>query len=605
MSREVSMNKDILGASSLSSSLLVVLLLAVGGCLAAAEEGPDGDATGGVGDGSGGVAGSGGSAATGGTGGNAGTGGIAGCGSAAACDDGDPCTNNVCDLVAGTCDNPALPDGARCVDGNSPGKCMEGICVGVCTDINCDDGNPCTSDACDALSGVCINARLAESTSCDAGGDAGMCSDGVCLGICDAMLVDCDDGNQCTEDLCEDTTGDCSNRPRPNGAECRLGGFPGRCVSGVCVDAQLCRLVVCSDGNDCTEDVCNELDASCSYPNKADGAECAAGNDPGRCRSGVCQGLCEGVDCDDDNPCTSDICDPSNGSCPNPDKDDGTRCVDGDQPGKCSGGLCVGICADIDCDDGDPCTIDACDEVSGACTNSKATEGTGCEVDGIPGLCLSDVCVGLCDGIVDCSDGEECTEDRCEPTDGTCSNPNLPDDAECDFGGFPGRCSSGLCVDAELCRTVDCSDDNDCTDDICNRLDASCTNPPKGDGTDCEVGGDPGRCSAGTCRGLCEDQDCDDGNPCTVDTCDPSNGSCPNPDVPDGTACNDGGNPGECTAGLCVGLCVGVLCDDGNECTDDICDPATGNCTYPDVADDTECDSGSGVCESGTCVPQP
>lgn len=50
-----------------------------------------------------------------------------------------------------------------------------------------------------------------------------------------------------------------------------------------------------------------------------------------------------------------------------------------------------------------------------------------------------------------------------------------------------------------------------------------------------------------------------------------------------------------------VMLCQGVICDDdGNECTDDDCNPATGTCDYPAVGDGTTCSSGA--CLGGVCT---
>jgi hypothetical protein len=49
------------------------------------------------------------------------------------CDDGDPCTTDARDPVSGEC---------------------------VYTPINCDDGDPCTLDACDPATGECVHAVL-------------------------------------------------------------------------------------------------------------------------------------------------------------------------------------------------------------------------------------------------------------------------------------------------------------------------------------------------------------------------------------------------------------------------------------------------------------
>ena len=63
-------------------------------------------------------------------------------------------------------------------------------------------------------------------------------------------------------------------------------------------------------------------------------------------------------------------------------------------------------------------------------------------------------------------------------------------------------------------------------------------------------------CQGGTCVGVLTD--CDDGSPCTADTCDPDTGACAHDLVEDGGACDDGNmaTPDD----ICIGgICVGVL----------------------------------------------
>ena len=55
-----------------------------------------------------------------------------------------------------------------------------------------------------------------------------------------------------------------------------------------------------------------------------------------------------------------------------------------------------------------------------------------------------------------------------------------------------------------------------------------------------------------------------------------------------------------CSEGGGENLCEGVECDDGNECTGDVCNPETGNCDHPAVEDGTTCSSGA--CLDGTCT---
>jgi hypothetical protein len=53
----------------------------------------------------------------------------------------------------------------------------------------------------------------------------------------------------------------------------------------------------------------------------------------------------------------------------------------------------------------------------------------------------------LCaDAATRCSDGNECTQDLCDPVDGACSNPNETDGTACDAGGLPGTCGGGVCT---------------------------------------------------------------------------------------------------------------------------------------------------------------
>jgi len=96
--------------------------------------------------------------------------------------------------------------------------------------------------------------------------------------------------------------------------------------------------------------------------------------------------------------------------------------------------------------------------------------------------------------------------------------------------------------------------------------------------------------------------DCNDGNPCTVDACDAATGVCSYTNVPDTTSCADGtvcnGNE-VCVSGVCQ-IGTPLVCVDGNECTSDSCDAALG-CQFPPVADGTACNSGAGQCVGGVC----
>ena len=111
----------------------------------------------------------------------------------------------------------------------------------------------------------------------------------------------------------------------------------------------------------------------------------------------VCGSVPFGVPCDDGNPCTDDACDPAVGcvytnntnAC-----DDGSACTRTDV---CSGGVCVGGNAVV-CNALDQChTAGVCAPSSGVCSNPAKANGTACN-DG--SLCTtSDVCTnGACGG---------------------------------------------------------------------------------------------------------------------------------------------------------------------------------------------------------------
>ena len=78
---------------------------------------------------------------------------------------------------------------------------------------------------------------------------------------------------------------------------------------------------------------------------------------------------------------------------------------------------------------------------------------------------------------------------------------------------------------------------------------------------------------------------CDDGNPCNgVETFVAGRGCVPGTPPPDGTSCGDGNicNGEEtCSGGACV-VGAPLVCDDGDPCTQNLCDPTIG-CRFPTV----------------------
>ena len=94
------------------------------------------------------------------------------------------CSVAACNLSTGLCELRPAMDGVPCDDGDTctaQDVCTFGECLGATR--SCDDGNPCTDDSCDILSGGCVNAP--NEGTCDDGNLCTMddaCVAGVCTG---------------------------------------------------------------------------------------------------------------------------------------------------------------------------------------------------------------------------------------------------------------------------------------------------------------------------------------------------------------------------------------------------------------------------------------
>jgi len=303
--------------------------------------------------------------------------------------------------------------------------------------------------------------------------------------------------------------------------------------------------VVCDDGLIMTWDICTG--GFCE--NKPIAATCTPG---------------PSLDCDDNNPCTSDVCK----------KADPCHAVP-----NCHNIQTPNCCLDNpDCDDGVYCTADTCNIATQTCTHKpkpaccdtseQCDDGAACTV----GWCVNYVCyqtlaVGQtgckppkpppCESWMDCDDGLACTTDYCQK--GDCKHAKLE-----------------ACCEGEGDALVACDDKCGCTVDYC--LNNTCRHTvPKN----------------GCC---CSKASCFDGVKGTIDTCvnispqtgmgvckfskDPSFAGCCTPDTtPGDSSCNDNNL---CTLDACFGcLCVHKPvvnccldkhdCDDGHPCTVDVC----------------------------------
>lgn len=194
---------------------------------------------------------------------------------------------------------------------------------------SCDDGNACTDDVCDMETGQCRHTEKR-----------------------------CNDGNPCTADFCDQIVG-C--------VVTEVACDPSKGDKDPCQSQPFCN-----DGNPCaTRFFCR--DGKCAFEPAQENTFCLVQGDycrPGTCIGGECKPDST-LTCDDYNPCTVDSCDPSLGCvygyptglpC-----DDGDACTTGD---RCEGGQCGGT--PVDCDDQDDTTYDSCDTQTGRCTHAPS-----------------------------------------------------------------------------------------------------------------------------------------------------------------------------------------------------------------------------------------
>ena len=525
----------------------------------------------------------------------------------AECDDANPCTNDSCN--GGTCvhanNTNACNDNNACTANDT---CANGVCVGG-PPPPCDDGNACTANICNTQTGLCENPAIV-----------------------------CNDNNTCTDDTCNPATG-CVFTPN-NANTCTDNSLctpTDLCVNGVCVGQ---NPVVCTpDANPCTTEACNPATG-----------QCASTNNTGPC--------------DDGNPCTTgDICGPGVAFSENFDAAavpalpaGWTTSVTGtgnvwttdntaaDTPPNSAFGFDGAAVAD------EVLVSPVINIVSSSAKlsfqNRWTFEGTTSFFDG--GVLEISINGGAFTDIVTAG-GSFVSGGYTGTISSSFSNPlagrsawggvsvgypgflttvvNLPAAAagqpiqlQWRVGSDTSVGAAGQNIDsiaildgANVCTpgagTLNCDDNNPCTDDYCDPQ-LGCQHAPNN--ADCD---DNNACTTldvcnnGTCGGT--PVNCNDFNPCTTDTCVPASGCTftanTNP-CSDGNACTAGDT---CSNGVC-NPGTAVVCNDNNVCTTDSCNPASG-CVF--AANTNACDDGNpctvgdtcgnGVCNAGTTITAP
>ncbi|MBT9559221.1 MAG: putative metal-binding motif-containing protein, partial [Myxococcales bacterium] len=531
----------------------------------------------------------------------------------------DCIAGNTC--IGGTCTGKK-PDGTGCVDGSQcqSGYCDSGFCCagGKCCGgvaSQCDDGNPCTDNACTNFQCAASN-NTAEcgAAFCDGSSytaprtcDGGLCKAGGVITACTTsdpcLVAECSltsgtgcrtkpaaPGTTCAAATCSGSTATNAKLCDGSGG-CSLAGTTSTCPGGfMCNAAAGACKTSCTVGSDCRGGF--YCDGGLCLPLKGDGSTCgeAAECISGYCESNVCcaSGQCcrNAGDCNDENLCTTDACTGSY-QCQNTANNlqcaIGSCLADGNyQEAKfCQDGACTTGGGTVSCESNDPCKIDTCNAATGGCGQKATPIGTTCAPASCTGA--SKTTAKVCDGLGSCALGgsiQPCPGGYTCGPDGESCRTGCTSSTECQAAYF---CSGGICL------------------------------PKKVDGGTCTTAADcvSGNCVNGTCcssgKTCCQDDgDCDDGNACTLNTC---NGEswCTVSFAPVSTQCEAGSCngltrtlPKNCNgSGSCTGGGTTENCDLGGACRSYGCTPSA--CTTTLSQNGTVC--GASTCSNYTFTP--
>ena len=437
------------------------------------------------------------------------------------CYDSDPCTDDVWDQVAGTCEHilaiceddgdacngvPACnPETGECeVDQDALQECDDGLycngqetCIpatGDCVDgiaPQVDDGLSCTVDQCNedadqvvhtASDDLCITDACHAIWCFPSGEDAHPVT-----GCVETALPIVPDGLDCTVDACDPLNGDAIYT--------LIDEFCA--IDGSCYDNG-------KPNPDNACELCNAVLATNKWSPVADGELCDDGlfctvNEA--CLGGLCSGGIP-VDCSElDDECNTGTCYEEAGKCLAVPVEDGVACTTDDMSctkDVCEGGLCAHppVADGEPCeDDGLPCTQDICAE--GACSHPLVADGEPCEADGFDctddvcgmGECIHPVAVGCLVGDVCVAEAGKNPDNECELCDPVVAADEwsvVADGSQCDDGQFCTEgdlCQAGVCQSGEA---VDCSTVADaCNDGLCDDDDDACVTVPKDAGVPC------------------------------------------------------------------------------------------------------------------------
>jgi len=484
------------------------------------------------------------------------------------CNNGDPCTLDTWNPSLGQCVHQTAPDGAVCSpDLCAPAACQSGVCL-ASPAPDCEDQNPCTTETCDSLSGECDQIPLPDQSPC---GEDLICIDGECIEVdfpptAPVVQIEPEDPVDSDELYCEITT----ESEDPNG------------------DAITYRYQWYLDGVPLPEESTSHLSSSLTTP-------C----DSWRCVVTPLTESAQGPTGQDEVSISSeDIC----LSCPTPQDQDG----DGVEDNQDNCPLLINPDqSDVDGDNlGDPCDLcwldgDGTYQVATALTNyglhiqNLSLNGQGPQLAHLATNASLNIQFDYSIIGANCDYCPGCTTQYAlgfSPAH-VCVGPS--EDHACFYSGDSG-CAAPVDDSAEFTLTTPHSPG------------MYFLTPKRSWHYTCEDAMNAGWMVAPidpsiAIAAICVGESCDDGNPCTNGTWNPSTAQCQQSTFDDDTPCSDDPcHPALCEGGVCL-LGAPVNCDDTNPCTTDSCLSMSGQCDNIAVPDDTPCGEGL-VCIAGDCM---
>ena len=540
------------------------------------------------------------------------------------CEDDNACTTGEYSQITNKCVFTPIEDGSDCPNPDlcvSRSSCFEGRCVSD-EFVDCADGNPCTGDMCNSMTGECSNPVVSNGTACPADDLCYLTSECVEGSCTPAEPVLCDDFNPCTAGTCLDESGDCSFENLPNGTPC---GDEMICEEGDCipldeppsapvieitpdspVDSEMLTCTIVGESIDPNGDVITYsykwLINGVVSPDHI-GAEIPAAETEA-CDAFTCVVTPTANDVngptgeDTELIAPNDVC----FGCPTIDDLDGDTILDvvDNCPLIANAGQ-----EDVDGDGmGDPCdlcwldgnapfTLQQSVTSAGVVISNTQVNDQGPVHDQIPAASSVSVkfdysVIGAnCDSCPGCvtqyslgfSPGHECA--------------GSPGEHSCFYSGGSGCYGpNNGSVDVDLATPVEAG--------------MYFLTPKRSWHYSCSQAEDAGWLMSPinpniAVAAMCVGESCDDGNPCTNDIWNASTGECSHTVIEDDTSCSeDMCVPATCQEGVCVDD-EPIDCDDSDPCTEDTCGALDGECAYMTLPDYTPCGDGL-VCIDGDCI---